>query len=65
MKQHMQDDPIKDHKSNVKQEPWRNKKNDSNVHLNDVTVAGSTEPKDKGLDYLRPQTAQRSEIHWN
>jgi len=64
MKQHMQDDPIKNHQNKIDKEPWRNKKNDSNVHLQDVTVAGSTDTS-AALAYLRPQTAQRSASQWN
>ena len=54
----MQDGPIKTFKNETIVDPMRNKKNDSNVKLKDVTVVGQN--KSQMFDYLRPNTANNN-----
>lgn len=54
----MQDGPIKTFKNETIVDPMRNKKNDSNVKLKDVTVVGQN--KSQMYDYLRPNTANNN-----
>ena len=51
MKAHMQDDPIKVFRNEIKVDERRNKKNDSNVTIPDLTVANANR-----FNALRPGT---------